>query len=92
MSRPVGRGTISRAALAGLAGRVRTWQDRIEKAARNLDLDVVRIGLNQTLTDVALDMFVAERRLRKTYKQGRSLEGSSVKSRWTPISNVRLES
>ena len=60
-------GTISRAALAGLAGRVRTWQDRIEKAARNLDLDVVRIGLNQTLTDVALDMFVAERRLRKTY-------------------------
>ena len=60
-------GTVSRATLAGLAGRVRAWQDRIEQAARNLDLDVVRIGLNQTLTDVALDMFVAERRLRKTY-------------------------
>jgi uncharacterized protein (DUF58 family) len=60
-------GTISRAALAGLAGRVRTWQDRVEQAARNLDMDVVRIGLNQTLTDIALDMFVAERRLRKSY-------------------------
>jgi len=60
-------GTISRAALAGLAGRVRTWQDRVEQAARNLDMDVVRLGLNQTLTDVALDMFVAERRLRKAY-------------------------
>jgi uncharacterized protein (DUF58 family) len=59
--------TISRAALAGLAGRVREWQDRVEASAKALDVDVVRIGLDQTLADIALDEFVAERRLRKSY-------------------------
>ena len=59
--------TMSRAALARLAGRVRAWQDRVERAARNLDMDVVRVGLDQSVADIALDKFVAERRLRKTY-------------------------
>lgn len=59
--------TISRGALAKLAVRVREWQDQVQRAAKNLDLDVVRIGLDQTLADIALNEFVAERRLRKAY-------------------------
>ena len=35
--------------------------------AKDLDLDVVQIGLDQTKADIALSEFVAERRLRKTY-------------------------
>jgi uncharacterized protein (DUF58 family) len=58
---------MSRAGLAALAGRVRAWQDRVERAARDFDMDVVRVGLDQTVADIALDKFVAERRLRKTY-------------------------
>lgn len=59
--------TISRGALAKLAVRVREWQDQVQRAAKNLDLDVVRIGLDQTQADIALNEFVAERRLRKAY-------------------------
>jgi hypothetical protein len=63
-----GRGrTMSRWALAKLAGWVREWQDQVQRTARTLDIDVVRVGLSQTETDIALDEFVAERRLRKTY-------------------------
>ena len=39
----------------------------MQHAAKELDLDVVRIGLDQTASDIALSEFVAERRLRKTY-------------------------
>jgi hypothetical protein len=56
---------LSRAALAGLGARVRAWQDEVERAARDLDLDVVRIGTDESKADVALSEFVAERRLRK---------------------------
>ena len=59
---------ISRAALAE-AGRSRaaSWQDAVQRRRKDLDLDVVRIGLDQTASDIALSEFVAERRLRKTY-------------------------
>ncbi len=59
--------TLSRRTLAALASRVREWQADVQRAAKDLDLDVVQIGMNQTLADVALSEFVGERRLRKTY-------------------------
>jgi len=57
--------TLGRGAARQLAGRVREWQDGVESSARDLDLDVVRIGLDPTQSDIALGEFVAERRLRK---------------------------
>jgi uncharacterized protein (DUF58 family) len=59
--------TVSRAALAEVAERAREHQDGVVQTAKALDLDVVRIGLDQTAADVALSEFVSERRLRKTY-------------------------
>ena len=59
--------TLSRATLGQLAARVREWQEKVQLSAKDLDLDVVRIGLDQTQADIALSEFVAERRLRKTY-------------------------
>jgi uncharacterized protein (DUF58 family) len=59
--------TLSRSALAGLADRVRQWQDEVSRTAKDADLDVVRIGLDQAKADIELSEFVAERRLRKTY-------------------------
>jgi hypothetical protein len=59
--------TVSRAALAEVAERAREHQDGVQHAAKALDLDVVRVGLDQTASDIALSEFVAERRLRKTY-------------------------
>jgi uncharacterized protein (DUF58 family) len=57
--------TVSRRAFAALGARVREWQDRVEQAARDADLDVVRIGLDADRDEMALTEFVAERRLRK---------------------------
>jgi hypothetical protein len=59
--------TVSRAALAEVAERAQEHQDGVVRAAKALDLDVVRVGLDQTAADIALSEFVAERRLRKTY-------------------------
>jgi uncharacterized protein (DUF58 family) len=59
--------TISRAEYRGLADRVRTCQDEVQRAAKAVELDVVRIGPDQVQADIALGEFVAERRLRKTY-------------------------
>ena len=59
--------TISRGAYTQLAGRVRAWQDGVERAAKDVELDVVRVGRDETQADIALAEFVAERRLRKTY-------------------------
>jgi uncharacterized protein (DUF58 family) len=58
--------TISRRAYRGLAGRARRWQDDVRQAAKDRGLDVVTIGLDQALGDIALSEFVVERRLRKT--------------------------
>jgi uncharacterized protein (DUF58 family) len=59
--------TISRRALRKMAARIRDWQADIRRAAKDLDLDVVSIGLDQAKADIALSEFVAERRLRKMY-------------------------
>lgn len=59
--------TIGRATYKQLAARVREWQDGVERAAKDVELDVVRVGLDEAQADLALGEFVAERRLRKTY-------------------------
>jgi len=57
--------TVSRRTFVELGERVREWQARVERAARDADLDVVRVGLDARKDDLALSEFVAERRLRK---------------------------
>ncbi len=59
--------TVSRRTAAQLADRVRDWQEHIRTVAKECDLDVVTVGVDQAKSDVALSEFVAERRLRKTY-------------------------
>src|SRR5262245_42942827 len=58
--------TVSRRTLMTLVDRVRRWQEDIRRTARDLDLDVVDVGLDTAKSDIALSEFVAERRLRKT--------------------------
>jgi len=59
--------TVSRYTLRKMAERVRDWQQQVIRLAKDLAIDVVQIGLDQTHADLALSEFVAERRLRKTY-------------------------
>ena len=56
---------ISRGDLVRLHRNVVEWQDEVERAARDLDLDVVRLGPDSTQSDLALAEFVVARRLRK---------------------------
>lgn len=60
------RRTISRHTLHSLGDRARGWQDRVRRIAKDLDLDVVTVGIDEAAADVQLSEFVAERRLRKT--------------------------
>ena len=59
--------TISRRAFSQMAARVREWQADVRRAAKDIGLDVVQVGLDPTQSDIALSEFVAERRLRKIY-------------------------
>lgn len=62
-----GRATImSRGAAARLAQRARDWQQAAIDAAKDVDLDYVRVSVDDAASDVALSEFVIERRLRKT--------------------------
>ena len=56
---------MSRGEMRKAAARVRSWQDRLARRARELDLDVMRLGLDQTQFDIALMEFVVARRLRR---------------------------
>jgi hypothetical protein len=58
--------TISRRAYRDLADRARRWQDTVRGKAKDADLDVVTIGIDQSKSDLELSEFVVERRLRKT--------------------------
>jgi uncharacterized protein (DUF58 family) len=60
--------TVSRRQYAQLAERAQEWQANVQRTAKNLDLDIVVIGLDQAKTDLALSEFVVERRLRKTHE------------------------
>jgi len=57
---------MSRGAMRQLATKVRSWQDGVERNAKNLGLDVLRLGLDQVQGVIAITEFVTERRLRKT--------------------------
>ncbi len=56
---------MSRRMVRGLSRRVAEWQDQVEREAKDLDLDVLRVGIDEAKSDVALMEFVIERRLRK---------------------------
>ena len=57
---------LSRQSMRALAARTRAWQDEVERAAKAADLDVLRIGIDELQSAVALGEFIAERRLRKS--------------------------
>jgi len=56
---------MSRKALRTLSARTRSWQDEVARLAKDNDLDVLRIGVDEVQTAIALSEFIAERRLRK---------------------------
>jgi hypothetical protein len=56
---------MSRRELSRQSERIRLWQDDIARQAKALDLDVIRLGIDQVKFDVALVEWVAERRLRR---------------------------
>jgi uncharacterized protein (DUF58 family) len=56
---------LSRGALKGLSRRTREWQDEVARMAKARDLDVLRVGVNELDTAIAIGEFIAERRLRK---------------------------
>jgi uncharacterized protein (DUF58 family) len=56
---------MSRHALRALSSRTRAWQNEVAKLAKDNDLDVLRIGVDEVQTTIALSEFIAERRLRK---------------------------
>jgi len=56
---------MSRHALKALSSRTRAWQNEVAKLAKDNDLDVLRIGVDEVQTAIALSEFIAERRLRK---------------------------
>ena len=57
---------MSRGTLRQMAGRVREWQDDVERQAKDAGLDVLKLGLDQMHNVVAITEFVMERRLRKS--------------------------
>lgn len=56
---------MSRGTMSALAKRTRAWQDDVAKMAKDNDLDVLRIGVDERETAIAMSEFIAERRLRK---------------------------
>jgi uncharacterized protein (DUF58 family) len=56
---------MSRRELSKQSARVKAWQDEIARLAKDNDLDVVRLSVDQVKFDVALIEWVAERRLRR---------------------------
>jgi uncharacterized protein (DUF58 family) len=56
---------MSRGTMSALAKRTRAWQDEVARIAKDNDLDVLRIGVDESETAIAMSEFIAERRLRK---------------------------
>jgi uncharacterized protein (DUF58 family) len=56
---------MSRGTMSALAKRTRAWQDAVAEMAKDNDLDVLRIGVDERETAIAMSEFIAERRLRK---------------------------
>ena len=51
--------------LRALSARTRAWQDEVSRMAKEHGLDVLRIGVDDQQTAIAMSEFIAERRLRK---------------------------
>src|SRR5437879_5305518 len=56
---------MSRGALKALSAKTRAWQDEVSRMAKSAGLDVLRIGVDEQETAIAMSEFIAERRLRK---------------------------
>jgi uncharacterized protein (DUF58 family) len=56
---------MSRRELSRQSERVRAWQDEVARQAKDNDLDVIRLTVDQVKFDIALIEWVAERRLRR---------------------------
>ncbi|HZR25724.1 MAG TPA: DUF58 domain-containing protein [Vicinamibacterales bacterium] len=56
---------MSRGTMSALAKRTRAWQDDVAAMAKQYDMDVLRIGVDERETAIAMSEFIAERRLRK---------------------------
>jgi uncharacterized protein (DUF58 family) len=56
---------LSRREARGMQARVQAWQDDVAGAAKRADMDVLRLGRDQTKFDIALLEWVQERRLRR---------------------------
>ena len=48
-----------------MSAKTRRWQDEVSRMAKDANLDVLRIGVDEQQTAIALSEFIAERRLRK---------------------------
>lgn len=57
---------MSRRSLRALGAHAREWQDEVQQMAKAADLDLLRFGLDEVASAIALSEFVAERRLRKS--------------------------
>ncbi|HEY7292280.1 MAG TPA: DUF58 domain-containing protein [Vicinamibacterales bacterium] len=56
---------LSRGSLRALSTRTRAWQDDVAGQAKRYGMDVLRIGVDDRETAVAMSEFIAERRMRK---------------------------
>jgi uncharacterized protein (DUF58 family) len=56
---------MSRGSMKALSARTRRWQDEVAAAAKDHGMDVLRIGVDDRQTAIAMSEFIAERRLRK---------------------------
>lgn len=56
---------MSRAEMARMGRHVREWQDDVARLAKDVEIDVVRLGIDAAANQHSLAEFVAERRLRK---------------------------
>ena len=56
---------VSRRELTRLGDRIGDWQEQMLRLARDLDIDLLRVGLDRWEMETTLVEFVAERRLRK---------------------------
>ena len=56
---------MSRGQLSAMSSKTRRWQDEVSRMAKDASLDVLRIGVDEQQTAIALSEFIAERRLRK---------------------------
>jgi uncharacterized protein (DUF58 family) len=56
---------MSRGSMKALSAKTRTWQDDVAAMAKDNGMDVLRIGVDDRQTAIAMSEFIAERRLRK---------------------------